>query len=866
MDDTPLILTSSHRLTRWLMLEHDDRQKQKKVWQTPKILPLSAWLKQTWLDTWPDKYLLSKIQSETLWEKIISSDASTTGFLHKKAAAVESYQAYKFIHEHKLPTLKKDYQETLETISFFKWMTHYEKKLQQWNALDAAQLMDLVSSLIAAKKIALPHCINFKGFNKKTPQLQILLNAMESSGTDMEFSELSDVFPETGKIITQKYDDKNHEAITCARWIRKNYQQGKRFGIIVPELEKYRSLLHRELATELCPDSIYPQNKTALPFNISLGSPLSQTTPVSLILQILQTKSCNIAAGIFYSIIRSSVFHSDKAAALSLEAELRKKRLIDINLATIISKLEKESPLYSLIKTWKEWVMKNKSALPSEWSKTISKTLQAMNWPAKEEKFTAKENLVYESWKKCLDQLSSLNHITGQVTRSAAVDHLAAIAETFLFPDKNRDHFIQVMQLSESTGMTFDHTWVMGCHSDALPPSPEPNSFIPPALRRKHQLPRCNSKWELDNCEMQLKEILQSSNDILFSYPAQDGETDLQPSTLLKTFPHADEFVLPSCRIKDQICNFTELEVFEEPSILPFSEDEKNRFQMGKKSGGSNLLELQANCPFRAFTRHRLHARDNDIPDTDFDPLVRGKLIHRILEIFWIKTKTKTQLDILHESGQLESQVQKCVYQATQEICNDLPEQPEFIKMESSRNLALALQWLTNFEMQRDEFTVLKSEKNETAQINALTLNLQIDRIDQTPDNKQVLIDYKTGEAKIGEWFSDRVLSPQLPLYSTRISPSVVAFAQIKKGAMRFKGVQDPSINFSGFKATAYKNAIDSPEWNDLQSFWKNKIAALADEFLAGRIAIDPALNKTTCQNCDFGSFCRIENNEADDL
>ena len=143
--------------------------------------------------------------------------------------------------------------------------------------------------------------------------------------------------------------------------------------------------------------------------------------------------------------------------------------------------------------------------------------------------------------------------------------------------------------------------------------------------------------------------------------------------------------------------------------------------------------------------------------------------------------------------------------------------------------------------------------------------DIEIDRIDQTQNNKQVLIDYKTGEAKTSEWLGVRVLSPQLPLYATHLSPSAVAFAQIKRGSMKFRGVKDPSLNFPGLKVFSYQKHIESSEWSDLQDFWKEKIEALVDEFLQGFISIDPAQNKTTCQNCDFGSFCRIGTIEADE-
>jgi ATP-dependent helicase/nuclease subunit B len=871
MAENPLILTASNRLARWLMLDYDDRQKQKKVWETSQILPLSAWLKQVWLNTWPEKHLFSKLQSESLWEKIINSDSNSTklSLLHRKAAASQAYQAYTLFHEYGLPATQPDYQETLETISFHKWMKIYQNQLLQWNAVDAVEIIDRVSELIDAGRIELPDSITFEGFEIKSPQLQRLLDSMERNGvkTRIDFSERLDFSDEISfskenvHATVQKFDDKTQEAITCARWVRKNSQPGKRFGIIVPELENYRSLLQREFAAELSPASIFPGNKAELPFNISQGSPLTQTTPINLIFQILETPGSDIPAEIFYSIIRSSIFHSDNSAALAMEQTLRKKRLVTLNLNKLESQFnfENSSELYKFIAAWKNWVLIKQFDLPSHWSTKIYLLLQEMNWPEKnEEKITQKENQVFEAWKNCLDQLASLNHIVGKMNRLTAVNKLFSIAQNFLFPEKNRDHLIQVIQLSECPGMKFDHTWVMGCHSESLPPSPEPNSLIPSAFRKKFNLPRSNAKWELGNSEQHLAAVLNSSKDIVFSYPSQEKDNIQEPSPLIKYILRENSFVLPSARYKDQICNVTKPESFEEIPALPFTDNEKYRFKEGMKTGGASLLKQQSDCPFRAFVQFRLHAQKSEIPDTDFDPLVRGNLIHLILELFWKKTKTRAQLEKLYQTNQLEIEVQKCVEEATNLICRSLPDQPEFLKMEKDRNQNLALEWLINFELVRNDFTVLKQEKSETSKIKGLTLNLKIDRIDETPDKKYVLIDYKSGEAKPGDWFKERIIAPQLPLYSTLLSPSVVAFGKIKKGQIEFKGVKDSSMDFSGFKATNYTKETKVSEWSDLLDLWKNKIEFLATEFLSGRAVIEPALNQETCKNCDLGSLCRI--------
>ena len=120
------------------------------------------------------------------------------------------------------------------------------------------------------------------------------------------------------------------------------------------------------------------------------------------------------------------------------------------------------------------------------------------------------------------------------------------------------------------------------------------------------------------------------------------------------------------------------------------------------------------------------------------------------------------------------------------------------------------------------------------------------------------MIDYKSGEAKPGDWLKERIVAPQLPLYSTLLSPSAVAFGKIKKGQIEFKGVKDSSLEFSGFKATNYTKETKVSEWNDLLDLWKNKIELLANEFLSGRAVIEPALKQETCKNCELDSLCRI--------
>ncbi|MEE3253258.1 MAG: PD-(D/E)XK nuclease family protein, partial [Nitrospinota bacterium] len=210
------------------------------------------------------------------------------------------------------------------------------------------------------------------------------------------------------------------------------------------------------------------------------------------------------------------------------------------------------------------------------------------------------------------------------------------------------------------------------------------------------------------------------------------------------------------------------------------------------------------------------------------------------------------------------------IQHAMKEIFKEIPNQTKFLELEQSRNFKLLLEWLTKFELARDDFSVMEKEKKIEIKLDGLSLSLRVDRIDHTKDNKQILIDYKTGNANPGEWFTERLLSPQLPLYSNVISPMGVYFAQTKKGEMGMKGIQyleneDSSIKFIKMKKpNKFSKIIGDPTWENLLAYWKNKTIYLANEFLSGRLSIKPTLKQNTCKNCDLKSFCRIWELEHD--
>ena len=875
LPEIPLTLTVNARLARWLLLEHDEQKRKagENAWQTPPILPLSSWLRNVWLASWPEKYLLSELQCEKIWEEIISQDSARLDLLHLQGVASQTSKAFSLLHEYRLPRDKKLYEQTDESKAFLKWIRQFESRLS--SALAPCMLMDAVRNSMQEGEILIPHSLRIRGFEEQSPQLKYFLNFLREKGTRVDF--LSPVpSPEIlaqrmeklndKNVNVEEYENRQGEAEACACWVRSIFQPGKRIGIVVPELEKYRTLLKRELAAELVPETIFSLDEEDLPFNISLAPPLSQEPMIKLALNLLSVKTSNVPVSTFLSIIQSPFFgfaFPPTREISDLERNLRKKRVLSIPLDRFHSICGSVPQVDQLVESLKSWTLNNSKLMPEKWAKELSDFLKTTGWPGKVAPGTDKQSVLskrhqgFEAWKDCLNQLCSLNQILGPINRLEVLNHLTHITRSKPFQSKTPEHSIQVIGLLESSGMQFDYLWVMGCHHEALPAHPEPNPFIPYEIRNKYSIPRSNPQRELKFTEQSLTRLLMAAPDVHFSYPLHEGDMDLEMSPLLKRFPQDKKTPYLSNRIKDQVRAMNQLEKFTEPAFLQVTDSEKNQYGTQGISSGYALLKDQVDCPFRAFARHRLNSQRTPVAEIDFDNLDRGNLIHKALELFWDKTRNRKNLSNLSH-GILEKRIEECVQEALKLCSQRTTGQTQFNKLEIERNVRLIHDWLLNIERERPDFQVLHNEEDVSINLCGIKLSLRIDRIDEIPGKGLLLIDYKTGrEAKPAEWFAEKIRAPQLPLYATAQPPVGLAYGHLTLGKPEFKGTADLPLG----KLKNYDFAKDTgcSTWKELLSYWKNNLNRVADEFLQGNNQVLPVNKGEPCLHCEFNSLCRIQ-------
>src|SRR6185437_10783559 len=83
--------------------------------------------------------------------------------------------------------------------------------------------------------------------------------------------------------------------------------------------------------------------------------------------------------------------------------------------------------------------------------------------------------------------------------------------------------------------------------------------------------------------------------------------------------------------------------------------------------GGTRLLELQARCPFRAFAEMRLGAAALPEPKPGVAAPLRGRILHRALELLWQGLSGRAALEALSEEER-ERRVEHSARRALEEL------------------------------------------------------------------------------------------------------------------------------------------------------------------------------------------------------
>lgn len=855
------------------------------AWETADILPLPAFIERLYADALYSELaprlpaLLTPAQEQAVWEGIVRSSEAGKSLLSVPSAAALAREAWQLSHAWRLTDRLKAYPANDDARAYADWAWRYDGATKRDRQCDRAGLADIVAPHLGHAALHRPAALVAYGFDMLTPQQREFLRAIAAAGTEL----LESGPEERGATVRRvAFNSAREEIRAAARWARSRLaaDPGARIGIVVPDLAQTRNALRRAFAQVMVPGHALPGGGAGLlPFNISLGQPLSSYPLVAAAMLVLDIARGEVEFSHASRLLRSPFLagaEKELAQRAGLDAELRRvcgARTGLERLRRAIARLAESGRgagacsilahrLAGLSRMAKEQLHGAKR--PGEWGRVFSALLEAVGFPG-ERTLDSAEYQTLKKFHETIAGFAALDRVAGRMRPEDACTRLARIAADTLFQPEAPEVPIQVLGVLESAGIEFDHLWVMGLTDEVWPIAARPNPFIPVALQRAAGVPEASAAASLELDRRITHGWLAAAGEVVLSHPLREEDRELVPSPLIRELPESkpEDLALPECQMLRDVIHRARRE-------QRIGDARGPSLRAGDTSaGGTSVFMNQAACPFRAFALHRLRAEGLVFPSAGLDARERGTLAHAMLAHLWQALKSKARLDNA-DAAELDALLAQGADHALGRLRRFRPDAIEgrYAELEQARLVKLGRAWL-EVERGRAPFAVVAVEHKRPVSFGGVAVYAKLDRLDRLiggggeRQGGHAVIDYKTGAASVGDWLGARPDDPQLPLYAVSVTEDVsaVAFAQLKTGGMEFKGIAREEDLIPGVKTLAgqrLQGARDYASWEELLAGWRYELEALGKEFAVGEARVDPKRGDDTCRWCELKPLCRI--------
>lgn len=870
------VVTPNRRLAAAIASDFDRAQVAAGLdhWETPDILPWSGLIDRLWSDAMhvpgsdPLPAPLTRAQETAIWESVIRRRGGDDIFLSVSDAAALAGEAWGLLHEWELRADLERARIDAETETFLAWAADFEQRCDELAAIDAARIPQRVAGAIADGQCSVPAQLVCIGFQSAVPRRSRVLESLASAGCIIRKLAI----PDGARACEARVAcfDVADESRRAAVWVRARLEANAkaRIGIVVPELAAMREAVRRNLTEALCPgDLAVPA--AIVPFNLSLGAALIDFPLVADALALLELCGRRVEFESASMLLRSPFLagaKGEEAARARLDAWIRERtsRSISLDRLTDLA-ADRAAPscpvlrdrLDGLSRFRREHLFEAQS--PSSWARAFSGALATAGFPG-ERVLDSHEMQTLGKWHEVLTEFASLDRVADRLGFNDALARLKREASATLFQPESPDVPVQVLGALESEDLAFDHLWVMGLSEEAWPSSPRPNPLLPADLQRRRGLPRASAAAALERARSLMESWRTHAGELLYSHPEHEGDIIRLPSPLiLDVAPVGDEPPALATH-RDVVHAMRRIESLEDTCAPPLD-------PATKLHGGVALIREQALCAFRAFATQRLAADVPRTPHDGLDAMERGSLIHEVLAEVWRECRSRGEWLSRTEDDRI-GLVARAVDAA---IRRAKPRAPaltaaRFAAVERVRLSSLAREWLDYETANREDFTVAAVEDMRDLAVGPLTLRARLDRVDELPDGRRLVIDYKLTAGGPGAWKTPRPDEPQLPIYLTSAekTASGIAFAQVKTGKMKFVALASARDLVPGAAIPkADKGVAHEQAWRDQVEDWRREVGRLAKDFAQGRAEVDPKSRHQTCRNCGRQALCRIHERAA---
>jgi len=821
-----IVVTSTVRLSRELawQVSQTHRQRGESAWPAPAIVPFDAFLHELWRDwllTAADSaapLLFNPHQERSLFEQaIVESEHDKP--LQIASTAQAARESWRLAHAWRLPLSHPQFGATDDCEAFSRWWRAFDARCRAENWLDSARLPDFLADRLRDSSLPKPATIVLAGFDEITPQQRAFFDAMPR----VEHASPSSAHDPTPASLQLR--DTAEELEQAANWARGllSREPETRIAVIVPDLAEQRALADRIFREVLHPA---PFSSGPRAYHLSRGLPLGGYPVIAAALVGLEAALPRIGANRAGLLLRSPFFKGSLKERAEADVRLRRDRRFELT-------RDELRALHPSLRGIRE--PSNDPLRPSEWAAIFSDMLAALGWPG-DRTPSSDEYQTIGKWREALSGFATLDLTLRAIGYEPALRELRRLTETPFQPEDQRSP-VQILDMDEAAGLTFDHLWVTALHDEQFPPEPRPNPFLPLSLQKELGMPHATAQLAADEANRKLRRLIASAPDVRLSWPAADGEKTMKSSPFLAQV--GAESTVP-------ILTDRALHNWQPPAALEEIHDETAPPLAAAvaQAGGAKLIRSIAECPFQAFALYRLNLRPLEDAAFGISPADKGTTVHKALDSLWAELRRHANLLALSEE-QTRDLVRRHVESA-------ISGATAFRDLEQERLERLLFEFLQR-ERDRQPFTVTWREEKRQVSLGGLTLDVRIDRLDELVDGRRVLIDYKTGQTRADGWIGSRPREPQIPLYAVTSDGPFAAFAlaTVRTGGVGFMGIQEDAE--LGLVRNMKK---DRDTIAEQMAQWRSTLEALAGQFQSGDARVQPLPG--ACRFCGIRALCRI--------
>lgn len=862
------IITPRPRLAREISAAYGAQQSLS-VWTKPRVFVIGEWIQNQLspLLRRQGTMLSNAATSALLWGDALAQMPSVAkqdiGWDIFSAAEErmqqrfirQAQQAWRIIHLYDISLERKDYRDFALPGFFHRWALLYQQLCAEKKLLDEWQAPVEFNRCVYEGTLH-PATSLWVGWTDMPPLYRKLWELLIMRKAAVQ--KLPSLTQKKATItrMCYSYSNEEQELSHLAQRVRIAYDKdrGQTIGVVIPSLKQSRHRVRRIFRAAFGMPAL-EELVQHTSFDISGGERIESHPVIGDLLNLLELTRAARPMAELLQLFQSPYIRGTKeeqASRFTLNSELIGLSARQTHLSVYSSLRLSSKGIFTSCPLLRRAVEKffkvprafDSQASPCHWADVFNQQAAALGWGAVEN-WSSQEIYLRDRWMTMLNALYSMHRVLPRCTRARALSFLRAQAYA-LFQTRGGNTKIRLLGVREAEGLSFDRLFVCQMNEYAIA-RPSANFFIPYGLGQAAKVPGYGVELNWQAEQRLMDHLLQAAPIIEFSYADRaDGEEQLIHPRLrefaLRKEPNPPQFVVSKRLVEKQDDSMA-------PRVAPTA----------RLRSVVRLIQEQAACPFRSFSRFRLNIQDPPQLVEQVGAQDRGTMLHNLLKEIWERLSSQRELKRM-DKDRLRQLIQTTAAQWVKRrseqnvfLCQEI-----VAEVERQYLVDLATRLLEYDESRPVSFRIdALEEKKELKDFCGYDFSLRVDRIDKIEAQAEsaaglMLLDYKntTRTLSASSLMGKRPAEPQLLIYSLLVVDNLKSVGFLVLNLKR--GVTSAGLSLTNEALPGYK-VVTAEELAEMQQ----RLKGLFDNFLQGHAAVDPK-SRQTCARCSYKPLCRI--------